>query len=58
MTKDEATAFLERNPRIAVRLNAIGRGLAELETLYWFGYADNEADAKVNIVEVLHALKR
>jgi hypothetical protein len=57
MTKDEAEAFLDRNPRIKQRLLAFDAGtLKKLDQLWEFGLAENADDALVNLIPVARAM--
>ncbi len=56
MTRQEAEAFLARNPRIAGQLQAVRIDTNRLDYLYWFYLAENEEDALINICEVVRAL--
>lgn len=58
MTKEQAEAYLQRNPKIEARLNTWTKEMMDKrETFFWFGGASNEADARVNLVEVWKAIQ-
>lgn len=52
MTRAEAKAFLKRNPRIKLE----DFDFSILDTLYLLDLADNEEDARVNVVTVYRSL--
>jgi hypothetical protein len=60
MTREEAEAFIKRNPKHTIesfiRLRAIAEEF-QLEKFYDFGAASNEEDSLVNLLEVAEALK-
>jgi hypothetical protein len=58
MTKDEALAFLDRNPRIRERLKAYSPDLLEKwDFLFLYGLAETHTDARINVAEVWKALR-
>ena len=59
MTKQEAKDFLARNPRIMQELRGKSPdNFKNMETLYWFGLAETEEDAQINIIAVINALMK
>ena len=55
MTKQEAEAFVARNPRIKDAI--LERNWKNLDALYLFADTESAEDGLVNIIEVIRALK-
>jgi hypothetical protein len=59
MTRQEAEAFLARNPKIKkILMEKPPEGWNTIDRCWLFGDASNEVDARQDVIEVIKALAR